>query len=129
MTIKIVWKIIIEGVSSLINFNIIDINNLKEIWDTLKKICSKVSQRVVYSVLQEIFNYPRIHKPKKYNKSVVEIFAEVYFFYKWLKVVMISRSNLFNIIVIVIFLDILYSDFEVTIANMLEIGDKIIKEI
>lgn len=59
-----------------------DINNPKEIWDTLKRICSEVGQEVVYLVLQKIFNYVCIHKPKRDYESAIEIFAEVHFFYK-----------------------------------------------
>lgn len=51
MAIDIDQKIIIEGVSSQITFNIIDINNPKDMWNILKKICSEVGQGVVYSVL------------------------------------------------------------------------------
>lgn len=59
-----------------------NIDNLKEIWDILKKICSEVGQRVVYLVLQKIFNQPHIQKSKRYDKYIIEIFTEVRFLYK-----------------------------------------------
>lgn len=89
----------------------------------------EVGQRVVYLVLQEILNYHCIYKPKGYDKPVVEIFAEVHFFYKPLKVIMTVRCHLFDTIAIVIIFNTLYSNFKVTIASILEIEDKTIEEI
>lgn len=129
MAIELVWKIIIEGVSSQIAFNIIDINDPKAMWDILKRICSEVGQGVIYLVPQEILNYSRIHKPKRYDKPVVKIFTEVRFLHKRLNAVMTIRHNLFDKITIVIIFNILYSNFEVTTANMLKIGNKTIEEI
>lgn len=84
---------------------------------------------MVYSVLQEILNYPYIHKPKRYNKPKIEIFVEIHFLCKRLKTAIIMRYNLFNTIVIFIILNILYSDFKITIARILETENKTIKEI
>lgn len=42
---------------------------------------------------------------------------------------MTVRRNFFDTITIVIILDILYSEFKITTANMLEIGNKIIEKI
>lgn len=53
-------------------------------WDKLKTICTKVGQEVVYSILQELFHYLSITKSKGYEKSVIQIFAEVWYFYKHL---------------------------------------------
>ena len=49
-------------------FNIINFNNLKSMWDKLKNIYIKIGQKVIF---QELFNYPKINKPKRYNKSVM----------------------------------------------------------
>ena len=129
MAIGMAQKIIIEGVSSQIAFNIMDIDNPKDMWDTLKRICSEVGQGAVYSVLQEILNYPRIHKPKGYDKPVVEIFAEVRFLCKRLKAAITAGRDPFDTIAIVIIPDTLHSDFEATTASMLETGDKAIEEL
>ena len=51
MAIGIAQKIIIEGVSSQIIFNIIYINKPKDIWDILKRICSEFSQGRIYFIL------------------------------------------------------------------------------
>lgn len=129
MAIGMAQKIIIKGDCNLITFNIIDINDPKEIQDTLKKIHLRTDEQVVYSVLQEILNYLCIHKLKIYNKSVIEILTKICFSYKWLNVAMIIKHNLFDIIVIVIILNTLHSDFEATTLSLLETKDKIIKEI
>lgn len=54
-----------------------DFKDPKNIWDKLKSVCTKIGQGVVYLILQELFNYLKINKPKGYNKSVMQIFAEV----------------------------------------------------
>lgn len=57
-----------KGINDKIVFNIINFDSLKDMWDKLKSKYSKVGQKVVYSILQELFNYPKINKLKKYNK-------------------------------------------------------------
>lgn len=84
MAIGIACHIIVEEVNLQITFNIIDLEDPKDIWIKLKNIYSKVGQGVVYSILQMIFNYPRINKPKRYNKLVMQIIAEVRYLYKCL---------------------------------------------
>ena len=106
-----------------------DIDNPKDIWDILKKTCLKVNQQMIYLVLYESLNYPYIHKLKRYDKSAIEIFAEIRFFFKQFKAAMTTRYDLFDIISMVIIFDTLYSDFETTIASILKIGDKTRKEI
>lgn len=59
----------------------------------------------------------------------MKIFVKVHFFYKRLKVAIIVRRDLFDIIAIVIILDTLYNNFESTITSMFETGNKTIKEI
>lgn len=129
MAIEIAQKIIIKRVSSQITFNIIDNNNLKIIQDILKKICLEIGQDVVYLILQEILSYSYIYKSRRCNNPTIEIFTEVYFFYKKLKVAIIKKYNLFNIIIIIIILNTLYCNFKVISISILETGDKTIKEI
>ena len=64
MAVGIAQRIIIEGVSDQIAFNIMDLKDPKEMWDKLKSIYTKVGQGVVYSILQELLHYPKITKPK-----------------------------------------------------------------
>lgn len=71
MAVGIARQIILKGVNNQITFNIMHFEDLKEIWDKLKSICSKIGYRVVYSILQELLNYPRINKLKEYDKLVM----------------------------------------------------------
>lgn len=77
MAIGIAQEIITKGVSDQIAFNIMDLEDPREMWNMLRNICSEIGQGVVYSILQELFNYPQINKPKVYDKPVMQIFAEV----------------------------------------------------
>lgn len=69
-----------KDIRSQITIDIIDITNKKDIQNTLKKIYLKDGQDVVYLVLKKKVNYFYIQK--KYDKLIVEIFIEIYFFCK-----------------------------------------------
>ena len=129
MAVGIARRIILESISDQIAFNIIDLEDPKEMWDKLKSICSKIGQRVVYSILQKLLNYPKINKPKGYDKPVMQIFAEVRYLYKRLCIAMTPGRDLWDTIAIVIALDTLYDDFETTTTSLLETGDKTIDQI
>lgn len=77
MAIGITTQIIKEGVSNDIFNNIIDIIDPQEMWEKLRTACSQVGQGFVYSILQELLNYPRINKSKGFAKPVMSIFADV----------------------------------------------------
>lgn len=83
-----------------------DLNDHKEIWEKLKSVYIEVGHRVVYSILQELFYYPTIIKPKGYEKSVIQIFAEVKYLCKWLCMLMILSRDLWDTIAIIITLDL-----------------------
>lgn len=51
IVVDITQQIIREDVSNQITFNIIDIKDLKQIWDKLKSIYTEVGQRIVYLIL------------------------------------------------------------------------------
>ncbi len=129
MAVGIAQRIIREGVSDQITFNIMDIKDPKQMWDKLKSICSEVGQGVVYSILQELFHYPSITKPKGYEKPVMQIFAEVRYLCKRLRTAMTPNRDLWDTIAIVIAFDSLHQDFDTTTASLLETGDKSIDEI
>ena len=129
MAVGIAQKIIREGVSDQIAFNIMDLKNPKEMWDKLKSICTEVGQGVVYSILQELLHYPKINKPKGYEKPVMQIFAEVRYLCKRLRTAMTPGRDLWDTIAIVIALDSLHEDFDTTTASLLETGDKTIDQI
>lgn len=59
----------------------------------------------------------------------MQIFAEVCYLYKCLGTVMTPNRDLWDIIAIVVVLDILYKDFDIIIVSFLEIGDKTIDKI
>lgn len=71
MTIKIARQIILKSINNQIAFYIMDLENLKEIWNKLISISSKIGQGVVYSILQELLNYLKINKSKKYDKPII----------------------------------------------------------
>ena len=126
MAVGIAQKIIRESVSHQIVFNIMDFKDLKEIWDKLKSIYTEVGQGVVYSILQELFHYPKITKPKGYEKPVIQIFVEVKYLCKRLHLAMTPGRDLWDIIAIIITLNLLYENFNTTTASLLETGDKTI---
>lgn len=129
MAIGTAQQIIREGVSDQIAFNIMDLKNPKEMWNKLKSICTEVGQGVVYSILQELLHYPKITKPKGYEKPVMQIFAEVKYLCKRLRTAMTPGRDLWDTIAIVIALDSLHEDFDTTSASLLEAGDKTIDQI
>lgn len=106
-----------------------DLKDPKEIWEKLTNICNEIGQGVVYLILQKLFNYPKINKSNRYDKPVMQIFAEVWYLYKYLLIAITLEWNLWDTIGIVIALDILHDDFDTTIASLLETGNKIIDQI
>lgn len=68
----------------------------------------------------------KIIKPKRYKKLVIQVFAGVKYFYKYLQIVIILKQDFWNMIVIVISYDFLYKDFDTTIASLLKVGHKTI---
>ncbi len=129
MAVDTAQRIIREGVSDQIAFKIMDLKDPKEMWDKLKSVCTEVGQGVVDSILQELLHYPKITKPKGYEKPVMQIFAEVKYLCKCLRTAMTPNRDLWDTIAIVIALDSLHEDFDTTTASLLETGDKTIDQI
>lgn len=90
----IVQQIILKGVSNQIAFNIIELEDPKEMWDKLTNICTEIGQGVIYSIFQEFFNYPKINKPKGYDKPAMQIFAEIQYLYKHCQTTMTPEQDL-----------------------------------
>lgn len=126
MAIGITQQIIREDVSDQIAFNIMDLKGLKEIWNKLKNICTEVGQGLVYLILQDLLNYPKITKLKGYEKPVMQLFAKVKYPYKCLCSATTLGRDLWDTIAIVIALDSLHADFDTTTASLLQTGDKMI---
>lgn len=106
-----------------------DLEDLKEMWDKLVSICSKISQKVAYSIFQELLNYLRINKLKKYDKSVMQIFVEVEYLCKCFYTMMNLRQDIWDTIAIIIALKILYNNFDIITTSLLESKNKIINQI
>ena len=129
MAVGTAQRIIREDVSDQIAFNIMDLKDPKKIWDKLKNVCTEVSQGVVYSILQELLYYPKITKPKGYEKPVIQIFAEVKYLCKRLRTAMTPNRDFWDTIAIVIALDSLHEDFDTTTTSLLETSNKTIDQI
>lgn len=80
-------------------------------------------------ILQELFNYPKIHKPKKYEKSIISVFADVRILTKQLRAVLIRNRNIYDSIATVIALNSIHKDFDTKTSSLLETSDKTIDEI
>lgn len=128
MAVDIAQKIIRKGVSDQIAFNIMDLKDPKEMWDKLKSICTQVGQGV-YLILQELLHYPKMTKPKRYEKPVMQIFAKVKYLCKRLRLAMTPEQDLWDTIAIIIALNSLHEDFDTTTASLLKTGDKTIDQI
>lgn len=98
-------------------------------WEKLRTACSQVGQGVVYSILQELLNYPQNTKPKGFEKPVMSIFADVRFLIKRLRAAITPNRDIWDSIAIVVALDSLHDNFETTTTSILERGDKTIDEI
>lgn len=129
MAVGTAQQFIREGISDQITFNIMHLENPKEMWDKLKSICTKIGQEVVYSIFPELLHYPKINKPKGYEKPIMQIFAAVKYLCKHLRTTMTPGRNLWDTIAIVIALDSLHKDFDTITASLLETGNKTIDQI
>lgn len=126
---EIIWQIILKNVRNQITFNIIRLEDLEEMWDKLTNIYTKISQRIVYSILQKLLNYPTINKLKGYDKVVIQIFAEVQYLCKHFQITITLKQNLWDIITIVISLNLLHNNFDSITTTLLESRDKAIDQI
>ena len=129
IVVGIARQIILEGVSNQIAFNIMDLEDSKEMWDKLTSICTEIGQRVIYSIFWELLNYPKINKSKEYDKPIMQIFAEVRYLCKRLQTAMTPGQDLRDIIAIVIALDTLHDNFNTTTTSLLESENKTIDQI
>ena len=82
-----------------------------------------------YSILQELFNYPKINKPKEYDKTITSIFADVRLLTKRLRAALTPNRDIYDSIAIVIALDSIHDDFDTKTSSLLETGEKTIDEI
>ena len=78
-------RIILESINDNLFCTIEGIDEIAEIWDKLRTTCSQVDQRVIYTILNELFKYTAANKVKGYIKSVNAIFEDVKSLIKRLK--------------------------------------------
>ena len=70
----VAMKIIKQGVSSNLYINTIGERGPHGLWETLRKICSRVGQGFLY---KELLNYSRVINPLGCKEKANSIFAEV----------------------------------------------------
>ena len=69
---------IIQGKVSHDLFNtIIDLDKLKLMREKLKSVCSQIGPGAIYSILRELFMYPKINKLKGFEKSIKSVFSKI----------------------------------------------------
>ena len=125
----IATKIIKQGVNSDLYINVIGKRDPHKSWETLRRVCSQVGQGVVYSILKELLNYPCVAKPLGYEKKSTAIFAEVKHLVQRLQAAVTEHRTIWDSITLVVALDSLHDDFEMTTAPLLYSGDKDLEEI
>ena len=125
----IATKIIKQGVSTDLYINIIGKKNPQRSWKTLCQVRSQVGQRVVYSIFKELLNYPRVAKPLDYEKKATTIFAEVKQLVQSLQLAVTAQRTIWESITLVVALNSLHDDFEMTTAPFFHSNNKDLKEI
>lgn len=121
-------KIIKQGVNSDLYTNIIGERDPHRSWETLRRVCSQVGQGVVYSILKELLNYSRVVKPLGYEKKATTIFAEVKQLVQRLQSAVTEHRTIWDSITLVVALDSLHDDFEMTTAPLLHPVTRILKK-
>ena len=122
-------KIIKQGVSADLYINIIGEKNFQRSWETFRRVCSQVGQGVVYSILKELLNYPRVAKPLGYEKKATTIFAKVKQLVQRLQSAVTEQRSIWESITLVVAVNLLHNDFEMTTAPLLYSGNKDLEEI
>ena len=89
----------------------------------------QVGQGVVYSILKELLNYPRVAKPLGYEKKANIIFAKVKQLVQRLQSALTEQRTIWESITLVVAFDSLHDNFEMTTASLLYSGDKDLEEI
>lgn len=89
----------------------------------------QVGQRVVYSILKELLNYPRVAKPLDYKKKATTLFPKVKQLVQHLQSEVMEEKTIWKCITLVVALDLLHNDFKMKTAPRLYSGDKYLKQI
>lgn len=83
----------------------------------------------MYSILKELLNYPRVVKPLGYEKKATTIFTEVKQLVQRLQSAVMEHRTIWHSITLVVALNSLHDDFEMTTPPLLHSGDKDLEEI
>lgn len=93
-------------------------------WEKLKAVYSQFRPSVIYSIFQKLLTYPKINKPKQFEKLVTNIFAKIKFLVKQLRVAVTPNKYIWDSIAIVIASKFLYKDFQYIILSLLGQGNE-----
>ncbi len=130
MAIGIATEIIQGGVSDNLFNNIINKDDPKVMWEKFTAVCSHFGPGVVYLIFQELSTYPKINRPKEFEKPVTSIFAEVRFLVKQLRAAVTPNEDIWDSIAIVVATESMHEDFEHVTSGLLgQGGEKSIDEI
>lgn len=84
---------------------------------------------MIYSIFEELFNYFCIIKLLRYKKNVTIIFTEIKQLTQYLLFVITKHQTIWNSIILIIALNFLYNNFEITTTSLLYSDNKDLKEI
>lgn len=122
-------RIIKQGVGPDLYDKILDEDSPKNAWATLERASTQVGQAVIFSLVRELINYPRLNKQQGFEKQTFQIFGEVKQIMRRLQAAIKDEQTLLDSIALVVVLDSLHDDFDPVIFRILCAGDKSIDEI
>lgn len=122
-------RIIKQGVGPDLYDKIMDEESPKNVWATLERVSIQVGQAVIFSLVRELLNYPRLNKQQGFEKPTFQIFGEVKQIMRRLQAAVKDEQTLLDSIALVVALDSLHDDFDSVIFMILCAGDKNIDEI
>ena len=125
----VAFKIIKQGVNSDLYISIIREQDPHWWWEILRQVCSQIGQDVIYSILKKLLNYPRIMKLLGYEKKATTIFTEVKQLVQRFQSTVIEQRTIWDSITLVVALDWLHDNFEMTTTPFLHSDKKDIKKI
>ena len=82
-------------------------------------MCSETGPSVVYSILQELLTYPKINKPKSFEKFVTSVFSEIQFLCNCLRAAITPNIDIWDSIAIIVVFDSLHEDFDLITSGLL----------
>ena len=74
---------------------------------------------VIDLILQKLLTYPKINKPKGFEKTITSVFSKVRFLCNCLRVAIIPNKDIWDSIAIVMVIDSLHKDFNLITSGLL----------